>query len=204
MPDDPHDQAEELLPWYATGQLDSADRARFERHLAGCARCQRTLGMEPVLIDQVRAFAPDVESGWARLRSRIEARPQRRSRIAVAVGELWDFVRRPVVAAVAGAEVAFLAAGAWLLQPLTQPAFVALGSSQVAASANIIVMFKPDAREADLRAAIEASGASLVGGPTDADAYLLHVPAGARPSALAKLGADRNVTLAQPIDGPAQ
>ena len=65
-------------------------------------------------------------------------------------------------------------------------------------------MFKPDAREADMRAALAASGASLVGGPTDADAYLLHVPAGARPSALAKLGADRNVTLAQPIDGPAQ
>ena len=88
MPDEPHDSAEELLPWYATGQLDSADRARFERHLAGCARCQRTLGMEPVLIDQVRAFAPDVESGWARLRSRIEARPQRRSPQSPPAGQL--------------------------------------------------------------------------------------------------------------------
>jgi len=204
MPDDPHDQAEELLPWYVTGQLDAADRARFEQHLAACARCQRTLGQEPMLIGQVRAYAPDIESGWARLRSRIEARAPRRSRIAVAAGELWDFVRRPVVAAVATAQVAFLALGAWLVQPLSQPAFVALGSSQVAASANIIVMFKPDAREADLRAAIEASGASLVGGPTEADAYLLHVAAGSRPAALAKLGADRNVTLAQPIDGPAQ
>jgi anti-sigma factor RsiW len=204
MPDDPHDQAEELLPWYVTGQLDAADTELFERHLTACARCQRTLGLEPALIGQIRAFAPDLESGWARLRSRIEARPARRSRITLAAGELWDFLRRPVVAAVAGAQVAFLAAGAWLLQPLSQPAFVALGSSQVAAGANIIVMFKPDAREADLRAALAASGASLVGGPTDADAYLLHVPAGARPSALAKLGADRNVTLAQPIDGPAQ
>jgi len=204
MPDDPHDQAEELLPWYVTRQLDPADRALFERHLAGCARCQRTLGQEPVLVGEVRAFAPDVERGWARLRSRIEARPQRRSRIAAAAGELWDFVRRPVVAAVAGAEIAFLAAGAWLLQPLTQPAFVALGSTPAAASANIIVMFKPDAREADLRAALEASGASLVGGPTEADAYLLRVPAGERSAALEKLSADRAVTLAQPIDGPAQ
>ena len=81
----------------------------------------------------------------------------------MAAGELWDFVRRPVVspADFAGwSEVAFLAAGAWLLQPLTQPAFVALGSSQVAASANIIVVMKPDAREADLRAPLAASGAS--------------------------------------------
>lgn len=204
MPDDPHDQAEELLPWYATGQLDAADRARLEAHLASCARCQRKVGLENVLIDQVRAFAPDVESGWARLRSRIEARPARRSRIALAAGELWDFVRRPVVAAVGAAQVAFLALGAWLVQPLSQPAFVGLGSAPVAASANMIVMFRPDAREAELRAALEASGASLVGGPTEAHAYLLHVPADARPAALAKLGGDRNVTLAQPIDGPAQ
>ena len=204
MPDDPHDEAEELLPWYATGQLEAADHARLEAHFASCARCQRKLGLERLLADQVRAFAPDVESGWARLRNRIEGRPARRSRIAIAAGELWQFVSRPVVAAVGAAQVAFLAVGAWLVQPLSQPAFVALGSSQTAASANIIVMFKPDAREADLRAALAANGASLVGGPTEADAYLLHVPAGSRPAVLAKLGADRNVTLAQPIDGPAQ
>jgi anti-sigma factor RsiW len=203
MPDDPHDQAEQLLPWYATGQLDSTDRAEFERHLASCARCQRSLGMEPVLIGQVRSFAPDVDSGWARLRSRIQARSGPRDRIARWAGELWEFLRRPAVAAVATAQVAFLAVGAWLVQPLTQPAYVALGSGQSAASANIIVMFAPEAREAELRGALEASGASLVGGPTDADAYLLAVPAGSRPAALAKLRADRSVTLAQPIDGPA-
>jgi hypothetical protein len=202
MPDDAHDEAEELLPWYATGQLEAADHARLEAHFASCARCQRKLGLERLLVDRVRAFAPDVESGWARLRNRIETRSARRSRIAVAAGELWQFVSRPVVAAVATAQVAFLALGAWLVQPLSQPAFVALGSAQTAASANIIVMFRPDAREAELRAAIEASGASLVGGPTDADAYLLHVPPGAREAALTRLGADRNVTLAQPIDGP--
>ena len=201
--DDPHDQAEELLPWYATGQLEAADRARLEAHFASCARCQRRLGLERVLIDQVRSFTPEVESGWARLRSHIEARP-RRSRTALAAGELWSFVRRPAVAAVAAAQVAFLAVGAWLLQPLSQPAFVALGSPRAAAGANLIVMFRPDAREADLRAALGASGASLVGGPTEAGAYLLRVPPAARPAALAKLGADRNVTLAQPIDGPAQ
>src|SRR5215213_7461012 len=83
MPD-PHDQAEELLPWYATGQLEGADRARVEAHLASCARCQRRLGLERVLLDQVRALAPEVEGGWARLRARIEARPTSRSRIAEA------------------------------------------------------------------------------------------------------------------------
>jgi hypothetical protein len=51
---------------------------------------------------------------------------------------------------------------------------------------------------------LATSGAALVGGPTEADAYLLHVPANARPAALEKLRKDSNVTLAQPIDGPAE
>lgn len=202
MSDDPHDQAEELLPWYATGQLDPADRGRLEAHFASCARCQRRLGLERALIDQVRSLNPDVENGWARLRSRIQARP-RRSPIALAARDAWSLLRRPAVAAVATAQLAVLAVGAWLLQPLTQPAFVALGSSQ-AAAANVIVMFRADAREADLRAALDASGATLAGGPTEAGAYLLHVTPAARPAAVAKLSADPNVTLAQPIDGPAQ
>lgn len=201
MPDDPHDQAEELLPWYATGQLDGVDRAQVEAHLASCARCQRKVGLERVLIERVRAYAPDVESGWARLRGRIEARPAKRSRIAEAGRELWDFVRRPAVAAFTGAQLALLAMAAWIVQPLSQPAFVGLGGAQAPAQANLIVMFEPGARESDLREALDSSSASLVGGPTAAGAYLLHVPAASRQSALAKLRRDRNVTLAQPIDG---
>src|SRR5215208_1880131 len=201
VPDDPHDQAEELLPWYATGQLEGTDRARVERHLASCARCQRRLGIERVLIDRVRSYAPDVEAGWARLRSRIEAPPQKRPRLRDAVGELWNSLRRPSVAAIAGAQVAFLAIAVWIAQPPGQPAFVGLGSAPAPVQANLIVMFRPDAREAELRAALESSGTTLVGGPTEADAYLLHVPSGSRVSALARLRSNRNVTMAQPIDG---
>ena len=204
MADTLHDQAEELLPWYATGQLDAADRASFEHHLASCARCQRTLGLEPVLIGQVRSFSPDVDSGWARLRNRIEARSDRRSRIARAAREIWDFVRRPAVAAVATAQLAFVAVGAWLAQPLAQPAYVGLGAAPTTAAATALVLFRPEARETELRAALQASGASLVGGPTEADAYMLHVAPNSRAAALARLRTDRNVTLAQPIDGPAQ
>jgi len=41
MPSDPHDQAEELIPWYATGQLDAADRTLVETHLASCSPANR-------------------------------------------------------------------------------------------------------------------------------------------------------------------
>ena len=39
----PHDEAEELLPWYVTGRLDAADRERVEMHLTDCPRCQAEL-----------------------------------------------------------------------------------------------------------------------------------------------------------------
>ena len=41
-PAQPHDEAEELLPWYATGQLEAVQRERVEAHLAECADCQAT------------------------------------------------------------------------------------------------------------------------------------------------------------------
>lgn len=204
MPDEPHDQAETLLPWYATGQLDAADRALVEKHLASCAQCQRQLVAERALIHEFQSMTPEIDTGWAQLRSRIVAQPRNRPGLGATLTEFWLLLKRPAVAALATAQVAFVAIGASILQWSSQPTYVALGSAPVAASANVIVMFRPEAREADLRGTLATSGASLVGGPTEADAYLLHVPADARPAALKKLQEDANVTLAQPIDGPEQ
>ena len=204
MPDEPHDQAETLLPWYATGQLDAADRALVEKHLASCAQCQRQLVAERALIHEFQSMTPEIDTGWAQLRSRIVAQPRNRPGLGATLTEFWLLLKRPAVAALATAQVAFVAIGASILQWSSQPTYVALGSAPVAASANVIVMFRPEIREADLRGTLATSGASLVGGPTEADAYLLHVPADARPAALKKLQEDANVTLAQPIDGPEQ
>jgi anti-sigma factor RsiW len=204
MPDELHDSAEALLPWYATGQLDAADRALVDNHLASCARCQRQLAAERAMIQQFQSLTPEIDSGWAQLRGRIVAQPRNRPGISATLTEFWEMLKRPAVAALATAQVAFVAIGAMILQWSSQPAYVALGSTPIAGSANVIVMFRPEAREAGLRGALQSSGASLVGGPTEADAYLLHVPANARPAALAKLQKDSNVTLAQPIDGPAE
>jgi anti-sigma factor RsiW len=199
-----HDQADELLPWYATGQLEPADRALVEGHLASCARCQRQLATERALVDQFQAFSPEVDSGWAQLRGRIEARPPARPAVVESLREFWHALTRPVIAAFAAAQLALVALAAFVFQSLSQPTYVALGSAPVAASANVIVMFRPDAQEAELRRAIQSTGATLVGGPTDADAYLLHVQPDSRAIALQKLQRDSQVTLAQPIDGPAR
>jgi len=41
-----HQAVQELLPWFATGQLNEEDSARVEAHLQGCAQCQQDLQWE--------------------------------------------------------------------------------------------------------------------------------------------------------------
>ena len=199
---DTHREAEELLPWYATGQLDASDRALVDAHLSSCAHCQRQLQGERRLIERLQASIPEQDSGWARLLGRIDAPVERRS-LRQTLRDYWQFLTRPIVAIFAAAQVIILALAAGLVASMSGPAYVALGDAPAAAtsSANIIVMFRPEATEADMREILKASGASLVGGPTAADAYLLQVPARQRPAALAKLGAADDVMMAEPIDG---
>jgi anti-sigma factor RsiW len=197
----PHDEAEELLPWYATGQLDVADRLRVERHLYSCVSCRRQLKAERRLAQRVQAMSPQADAGWARIKARIEP-PRRQCPTRTSfLSDLRALVSRPAVAAVAAAQLTFVAVAGGLLLSLTRPDYQALGSAPEPASANGIVIFRAEATEQDMRAALESAGASIVGGPTSADAYLIHVDARKRSAALAKLKGASVVQLAEPVDG---
>jgi anti-sigma factor RsiW len=197
----PHDEAEKLLPWYANGQLDEADRARVDAHLSSCAYCRQQLAMERRLIDEFREMLPEVESGWARLRARIDAPAPVRPRRPRALAEFWAFLSRPAVIGFAAAQLAFVIVAGATLVSLSRPDYHALGSAPAPAAANVIIIFRADATEGDVRDVLKAAGASIVGGPTAANAYLLHVAPGQRQPALAKLQSDDNVQMAEPIDG---
>ena len=198
---DSHQEAEELLPWYATGQLEEADRVKVEAHLSSCARCRDELTFERRVIHDVRGSVPEVDAGWARLSGRIEAdRPAPRY-IPRAAGSAWKFFRQPAVATLAAAQVGFLVLSAGVLVSLSRPTYHALGSPPTTPSANVIVIFRADATVGDIRDTLRASGASMVGGPTSADAYLLRVPLSRRQQALAQLRSDDDVQMAEPIDG---
>jgi hypothetical protein len=198
---DPHEEAEELLPWYATGRLDTADRARIESHLSACARCQRQLKAERRLVEEFRTISPEVDLGWARLRDRIESPGRKRlSWFTKAIADLRQ-LSRPAAAALLTVVVAITVSITALMTSMDQPSYRALGSPDSSGSATVIVIFRADTTEADMRNALRTSGASLVGGPTSADAYLLHVQPQARLSALERLRANDDVTLAEPIDG---
>jgi len=202
----PHDEAEALLPWYATGQLDARDRAIVENHLQDCAQCQQQLFVERRIVDEFGTLVPQVENGWVKLRASIKAPVQsQRPPLFQPLVKMWrGAVTRPPVMGLVAAQALFLLIGGGVLLSLERPQvtqYHALGSAPAPAQANMIVMFQENTTEQQMRDALEASGASLVGGPTAADAYLLHVEANGRTRAIASLQSDRHVTLAQPIDG---
>jgi anti-sigma factor RsiW len=197
----PHDEAEALLPWYATGQLDAAERGRVERHLYSCAACREQLIVERRLIGEFQATSPQLESGWARLKAQIAPPPPAPSARPSALAELWAILSRPAVATLAVAQLAFLVVSASLLVSLSRPDYHALGSAPAPAAANAIVMFRAQSTQRQVSDALRAADASIVGGPTAAGAYLVHVDPTRRQALLAKLQANGDVQLAQPVDG---
>ena len=197
----PHKDAEELLPWYATGQLDAADRVVVERHLSACAHCRRQLALEQRMIDEFAELTPEIDSGWERLRRRIESPRSWRDRLGQEAALAWRTLARPSVAALAAAQLLFVVIAGSVLLTLSRPDYRALGSAPAPQQANVIAMFRADTTEAQLRTLLQANDATLIGGPTAADAYLLHVPAQSREAALERLRADSHVEMAQPIDG---
>jgi anti-sigma factor RsiW len=193
----PHDEAEELLPWYATGQLDEGDRLVVERHLYNCPQCREQLAIEKRLAREFRSLRPEIESGWARLSARIGPR----NVPAMVPPRLWPILKRPAFAALTTAQLAFVIVAGAVLLSLSRPAYHALSSSPPPVSANVIAIFRADTSEAEMRTMLGRAGASIVRGPTAADAYLLHVEPKRRRAALASLRADSHVQMAQPIDG---
>lgn len=113
-------------------------------------------------------------------------------------------ISRPAVAGLAFAQLAFVVISAGVLLSLSRPAYHALGSAPAPASANVIVMFRGDAKVEQVGAALRSASASVVEGPTESGAYLLHVPGRQRDAALHRLQSDPDVALAQPIDGIAE
>ncbi len=209
----PHHDAEELLPWYVTGQLEADDLEFVETHLRSCAHCRRQLAFERRMVDEFAGLTPEIDTGWARLKQRLEA-PEPRAVLATApvrqgfwdritndAAAFWQTLSRPAVAALATAQVAFVAIAGTVLFSLSQPSYQALGSAPPPRSANVIAMFRADTTEAQMRDLLRANGATLVGGPTSADAFLLRVAPASRREALARLRSDRHVLMAQPIDG---
>ena len=83
---------------------------------------------------------------------------------------------------------------------MSRPTYEALGSAAAPPSANLIVLFQASATERDVRGALRVADVTIVGGPTDTGAYLVHVEPPRRDTAVASLKSNSKVQLVQPID----
>ena len=204
-----HRHAQELLPWYLTGQLDEDQRLAVEAHLRSCAACQldlqwerelqATLGGAPV------SRAWDEDLAFAQLRERLDApasfleRVRRQTRMAV--GRMFDPPQSWLGYAVL-AQLAIIMVLAWNLVDggLKPGDYRTLGAAPAAAApANVLVVFDSNLREHDLERILRSVGARIVGGPNEAGGYLLAVDPARQPSAVEKLRAEKAVRLAEPL-----
>ena len=197
---DPHAQAQRLLPWYANGTLEGEDLTSTEAHLAECAECREDLEAEKIMARQIKSLPSDVDRGWAALSARVQATAGNHGRAP----ERSILGRRiPLEWAIAASLALFIPLLAFSLSR-PAPLYRTLGSAPAAESGNLVVIFRPDASEQTMRTILMQNGARIVDGPTSTDAYVLHVPAAARTTAVARLRADRHISLAEPIDGDAR
>jgi len=202
---DPHQQTQALLPWYINGTLDENEVTVVEQHLAECSECQADFAAEHSLGTDIASVPMDVDKGWAAMRARLNEGAYKPTAVIPARRARPAFFRRPVPmrwVLSSQAAAAVLVFGVARFATMTpEPLYHTLSSTPVSATANLLVIFKPDTIEQDLRASLMRSGAHIVGGPTASDAYVLHVADNRRASALSVLRADAHVALAEPIDG---
>ncbi len=198
---DRHSQVFDLLPWYATGQLDPADLAQVEAHLGGCADCQGELKFQRRLAGALSAASISAEDGWPAMRQRIEQMEQG-SACAIPGARPWlERVRRePWLGWAAAACVTLAAAGVALLPSAKPAAYHALGAAPANPTGNAIIAFRPETPERALRGILNDAHARLVDGPTVTGAYVLRIAPSERPTALARLRRRPEVLSAEPID----
>jgi len=197
---DSHYDIEVLLPWYVTGQLDAAEIATVDRHLAGCLSCRRQLAEERELRDAVAALPFAIQP--------VEPnRPLPRPAARRAWTRLGQTTSRPRTAAwfLSGQAVMLLGLFA-VLQPSMQsaPEYRTLGAAPRAGIGNAVIVFQPTATEADLRHALKLVGATIVDGPNAAGAYTIRLGSGERAAQLKSLRSQKSVVLAEAIDGEAK
>jgi hypothetical protein len=218
-----HHEAQEALPWLANGSLCGDERERVQAHLETCALCRADLAV----LHTLRAASPglvpdcDAERALARLLPRLDAPAGRPEEPAVVLAPAPAPLQTPagwrarlaandgrwLRAAVALQFGAIAVLAALLARPsgtadAQAGAYRALGAGP-SAQATLIVTFRPDTPERELRRIAGAHHARIVGGPTVTGAWLVDTDIGAA-AALASLRAEPAVTLAEPLGAEGQ
>jgi anti-sigma factor RsiW len=176
-----HLATEALLPWLLNDTLTSDERSQVEAHLRSCAQCSAELAQQKQLQSHYSGAstpdpALDIDGAFARLLPRLDDQPVRSPRHPLRV-------RQPVAWWQLGLAVqmgVILALGSALLlqlKPTTQnedvAAYRGLAATAQRATGDALVVFDPNASEAQMRATLQHVGARIVDGPTAAGAFVV-------------------------------
>lgn len=202
-----HTGIEILLPWYVTGRLDEADAARVDAHLPECAQCRLLLVEEHRLCEAI-ATLPIGQKKVAPngLTQRVAPIPaprhrNRPSRTKTDGKARWYQTAKWLVAA----QAAVLLLAIVVIRPDTQTGgYRGLGAAPAVSTGNVIAIFRPNATVQELSQVLKAADATIVDGPTGANAYILRVPGADRARRLAVLRGQPDVVVAEAIDGAVQ
>jgi hypothetical protein len=211
---EPHERIQALLPWFVSDRLDASERTEVETHLSSCPECRAEERLERRLGAQVAAMPVDVEQSWARLRAQLDRSPRAGARGSGGVAATWRRLGRSLRGGPAwigwamAAQVALMVLLLGLVAPRAGPSaagvdarYHALATASSPRIGNVVVMFRPETPERDLRAALLAGQVRVVDGPTAAGAYVLYVPEARRTAALTTLRRRGDVVMAEPIGG---
>jgi hypothetical protein len=213
-----HREAQDALPWLANGTLGGTELERVQAHVETCALCRADLAM----LRTVHAAGPGTDLDWdperalGRLLPQLDAPlpPQdtpavqalpaqpapgllQRWRMRLAAND-GTWLRAAVALQFCAIAVLAVLLARLSAQPDTANDYHVLGAAGANGAARLVVIFRPDTPERELRRIVRASGGRIVGGPTVTDAWLVGADGQAAP-VLARLRAEPAVTLAEPM-----
>jgi hypothetical protein len=198
-----HDKVQELLPWFVVDTLTGDELELVNQHLNVCAECQADFAWQCKLqaTEPVGDANPDVDAAFSRLRSRLDETLQEASQRTPAgmAGRSLPGTH-PWMKWALAAQFAAIVGLVGLLATLNDKvaAYRALGAGQSSVG-NLVVVFKPETSERELRRILQNAGARIVDGPTVTDAYLLSVPDNRLAVAIRDLRADGAVMVAESL-----
>jgi anti-sigma factor RsiW len=196
----PHLATEALLPWLLNDTLSPAERAEVESHLQACVQCRAELERQRDLMSRYVASpgpecARGAEAPLARLLTRLDDESTRgamppRGKMAA---RWWQFA----IALQMGVILA-LGTTLWLQLDSTPrtdlpAAYRGLATAAQRTAGDALVVFDPNASEADIRRALQLAGARIVDGPTATGAYFVRLDRDPMQPALTALRLDRAV-----------
>lgn len=197
-----HERAQQLLPWLPGCTLGDAEFAAVQAHVDVCLQCQADVEWHARLRAAVPPADPafDADRAFASLLPRLGPQAPR-----LPVLSLWRHALPANGAWLRWTALAQCAVIAVLAVALAWPEgdggdYRALGAARPV-QGSIVLVFKPDTAEQEMRRILQASGARVVDGPTVAGAWVLALPGGQEAGTLRRLQAEPAVALAQPLAG---